>query len=138
MGGAHGMCQVVEKFFHIQKASENKFVKFIRIVVTFLIVNFAWTIFRSPDLYTAYRFFKQIFTGYKGFSIDVIGFDTLIYMVVGVIVLALYEILAEYYPGTVGIVLDKKYLSFVIYLALAFLILATGVLDGSNFIYVIF
>lgn len=137
-GILHGMCQVIERFFGLQKSSQNKIVRFVRVIITFLIVNFAWSVFRSPDMSTAYKFLRQIFTGYKGLSIDLTGFDTLVYMVVGVFILLIYELSREYKFVVVDEILSTEYSRFGVYLMLAILVLAIGVLDGSSFIYVMF
>lgn len=129
---------MIERFFGLQKSSQNKIVRFVRVIITFLVVNFAWSVFRSPDMSTAYKFLRQIFTGYKGLSIDLTGFDTLVYMVVGVFILLIYELSREYKFVVVDEILSTEYSRFGVYLMLAILVLAIGVLDGSSFIYVMF
>lgn len=137
-GILHGMCQVIEKSIGLHKFSANKIVRFVRIIFTFLIVNFAWSIFRSPDMSAAYQFLRQIFTGYKGLSVDLTGISILANMAIGLVMLMVYEVLNEYYPGVVGKIVQWQYVRFVIYLVLSVLILTVGVIDGSNFIYISF
>jgi D-alanyl-lipoteichoic acid acyltransferase DltB (MBOAT superfamily) len=45
------------------------FVKFIRIIIAFVIINFAWIFFRMPTLTDAIKFITHILTNYD-YSID--------------------------------------------------------------------
>lgn len=62
-GCIHGVLKVIEKALGWQKYEGNKgFVKAIRILVTILLVNFAWIFFRMPDITSAGIVIGKIFT----------------------------------------------------------------------------
>lgn len=67
-GGLHGAVQVVEKIIGQQKCHYGKLGKVIKILITFLIVNFAWIFFRMPSLKDAIYVIGKIFTD---FSVDI-------------------------------------------------------------------
>ena len=46
-GCMHGICQIIEKMLGQQKCNYGWFGKTIKIVITFLFVNFAWIFFRA-------------------------------------------------------------------------------------------
>lgn len=65
-GAIHGLAQVIENLFGVKKYKESKGVLgWIRILVVFLFVNFAWIFFRAPDMTTA----LHVVAGYNGLEI---------------------------------------------------------------------
>ena len=49
-GCMHGICQIIEKMLGQQKCEYGRFGKSVKIIITFLIVNFAWIFFRMPTI----------------------------------------------------------------------------------------
>ena len=134
-GVLHGFCQIIEKFLGWNKKSYKGFTKFARIVLTFLVVTIAWTIFRSPSLSDAFGFIGRYFS----LSGNVLAEEsTLIYIIIGVIIVLVYEVIRELYPATYKKLRSKQWVRWVTYLTIFSLIMLIGVFDGSSFIYVSF
>lgn len=137
-GVMHGLFQIVEKALGWQKYEGNNLVvKGIRIVVTFLLVNFAWIFFRMPDIASAGTVVGQIFTniGVPDFSgLDI--FSKLI-LLVGVVVLLFKDVKDEFLSTKFNF-LNKGFFRWSIYVVLFVMILTLGVLDSGQFIYVNF
>lgn len=137
-GVMHGLLQIIEKALRWQKyEGKNWAVKGIRIIVTFLLVNFAWIFFRMPDIESAGTVVRQIFTsvGTPDFSgLDI--FSKLILML-GVVILFFKDLKDEFLPARFGF-LNKGFFRWSIYIILFVMILTLGVLDSGQFIYVNF
>lgn len=59
-GAMHGICSVVERFTLSEKLL-NKIPKAVRVVVTFILVTFAWSLFRADSISQAYQLWHQLF-----------------------------------------------------------------------------
>lgn len=146
-GGIHGVFQIIEKYFgisskHCTENFENpnnfihNFIKILRIIITFSIVNIAWIFFRMPTITDALNFIKKIFV----FRDNTLFFDNtnnfLITLLVFIVVLA-KDILGEF---TKCNILNSNYsvVRWSTYIILFFSILLFGVLDSGQFIYVSF
>lgn len=95
----HGLFQIVEKMLGQQKCDYGWFGKSIKIVVTFLLVNFAWIFFRMPTLADACGVIGRIFDYSlpKTFFSD--SMTTMFFMVLGIAILLFKEIIDEFYPA---------------------------------------
>ena len=95
----HGLFQIVEKMLGQQKCDYGWFGKSIKILVTFLLVNFAWIFFRMPTLTDACGVIGRIFD----FSLPKTFFSdsmtTMFFMVLGIAILLIKEVLDEFYPA---------------------------------------
>ena len=49
-GGIHGVCQIIEKMLGQQKCNYGWLGRSVKILFTFIIINFAWIVFRMPTL----------------------------------------------------------------------------------------
>lgn len=65
-GGLHGFFQVVEKMLGLNKKRSNGIIGFQKVIVTFLLANFAWIFFRMPTLSDAFYVISKIFTDFSG------------------------------------------------------------------------
>lgn len=65
-GGLHGLFQIVEKFFNLNKKQSSGIVKWMRILLTFLLVNIAWIFFRMPTFEDAFYVIGKFFTAFSG------------------------------------------------------------------------
>jgi len=141
-GGLHGALQIIEKMLGLDpKGRYGKpsiYIKPLRILTTFLFVNFAWIFFRMPTIADAWAVITRIFTDTTSQSIlTKAGNSDKLFMLIGIITMLAYEIRTEY-------LLDKlKWLNipiirWVIYTVLFCMIITIGVLDASSFIYVSF
>lgn len=62
-GGLNGLFQVIEEIIGIAgKKAKNMFIRVIRIVITFILVDFAWIFFRADNIIVANHIIKNIFT----------------------------------------------------------------------------
>lgn len=134
-GVMHGVLQIIEKALGWQKYEGGNWgVKIVRIVITFLLVNFAWVFFRMPDISAAFGIIGKMFSGFGSLQI---GFLPLVMIMLGLIVLALKDIKDEFFPAYLPF-LNTVFARWSIYVFLFSMILAFGVLDGGQFIYVSF
>lgn len=134
-GILHGICQIIEKAFGWNNKEYRGIVRLARVLLTFIIVTLAWTIFRSPSIADTFAYFSR-FASNTGELIA--QGSTLTYAIIGIIPLLLYELMAEFFPVTYGKLFKKQWLRWCAYLAVFTMILLTGVFDGSSFIYVSF
>ena len=106
----------------------------IQILVTFVLVNFAFIFFRARNVEEAFFIIKKIST-FSGpiFYEDV---SMLILSIFGIVFLLITEIKSEYYHGSISFFKNKNWLvrSFS-YATLLILIILIGVFDGGQFIY---
>lgn len=65
-GGLHGLFQVIEKYLGLNKIYSSGWIKAIRIVLTFLLINFALIFFRMPTINDAFFVIAKIFTDFNG------------------------------------------------------------------------
>lgn len=134
-GMMHGVLQVIEKALGWQKyEGDNRAVRIIRIIVTFLLVNFAWVFFRMPNIGDAFAIIGKMFTD---FGAPKIGSLTLLMTMMGLVVLVFKDIKDEYFPTKISF-LNNSIVRWSVYVFLFCMILALGVLDGGQFIYVSF
>ncbi len=137
-GCTHGVLQIIEKALGWQKYEGNKgFVKAIRILVTFLLVNFAWIFFRMPDITSAGIVVGKIFTSVG--TPDLSGLDIFSKLILffGMTILVFKDVKDEFLPNKLTI-LRKGFFRWSIYIVLFAMILTLGVLDSGQFIYVNF
>lgn len=131
----HGLFQIVEKMLGQQKCEYGWFGKSIKILVTFLLVNFAWIFFRMPTLSDACGVIGRIFD----FSLPKTFFSdsmtTMFFMVLGIAILLFKEILDEYYPVMKARIIRPIWLRWGAYVVILSLILLAGVLGSDQFIY---
>lgn len=148
-GAIHGVLQVVEKVLGLDpkgklnanlQTSPNiqTIVIPIRIVVTFLLVSFAWIFFRMPTLADAWGVISQIFTDHTAQAIlDKAKNKDILFMTIGILSLLLVELRQEYLANKLRW-LDSRWCKWVLYVIAFCMILCMGVLDAGSFIYVSF
>lgn len=88
-GVLHGVFQIIEKALGLQKCTgSNRMVRAARILLTFLLINFAWIFFRMPDLQDACKVTIKIFTDFSGNFYMSTKTNLLLY-VIGILILRL-------------------------------------------------
>ena len=134
-GLLHGVFQVVEKALGQQKCTYGRFGKTIKILITFLLVNFAWIFFRMPSLTDSIAIIKRMFD----FSLPMnlfIEMDTLAFSFIGITLLLLKEITDEYYPSKFELQNNSKtWIRWISYILVISYILLAGVFSSDQFIY---
>ena len=134
-GIVHGVCQIIEKAFGWNKKEYKGFARLGRILLTFLIVTIAWTIFRSPSIGETFGYFAR-YASTSG-HLFVQG-SVLVYTLIALMPLMIYEVIAEFFPITYKRLYGKQWLRWFAYLGIFTQLMLIGVFDGSSFIYVSF
>ena len=134
----HGGVQIAEKAFGVQKHKpDNRFVLVMRILFTFCLVNFAWIIFRLPDMATATTVILKIFSDWS-FRIDTPWGVPSIFYFGPIILVLLKDISDEYSIIKIKKSTHKVLVSRFFYFSLLIYIMLFGVLDSGSFIYASF
>lgn len=132
----HGVFQVVEKALNQQKCRYGAFGKTVKIIITFLLVNFAWIFFRMPTLGEACGVIGRIFDFNWWGGLYLPEKTNTLFIVMGVAMLAVKDLADEYRPGGLRL-MDSRHtvVRWAAYLFLTVLVLLTGVFDAGQFIY---
>ena len=135
-GCIHGLCQIVEKMLGQQQCRYGWLGRGVKIVITFLIVNFAWIFFRMPSLGDACRVVGRIFDPSLPLSVFSPGGTAALYMAIGLAVLVGKEVIEEF-AGARWLPFNSRsrVVRWLSYLAVAVMILLCGVLGSDQFIY---
>lgn len=132
----HGLFQIIEKAIGQQKCEYGWFGKSVKIIVTFLLVNFAWIFFRMPTISDAVGVIGRIFDFSLPFSIFSPGGTAVLYMIIGVVVLFLHDMISEFLGiNRIPYNSSIKLIRWGAYLILISLILLCGVFSSDQFIY---
>lgn len=135
-GCMHGICQIVEKMLGQQKCNYGWFGKSIKIVITFLIVNFAWIFFRMPTLSDACGVIARIFDPTLPVTLYIANNTETLLCCFGILLLFIKDFSDEYYPQKFNIFNNKKIVvRWASYLIILILIMLTGVFGADQFIY---
>ena len=138
-GAFHGIIQIIEKALSIQKEThKNKLIAIIRIIITFLLVNFAWIIFRIPSIDETWDIITKIFTSFSGDILANTNNSDKLLMLTGILILLIKEITEEFFNGEKLWSMINFGGRFIIYTILFIMIISIGVLDSGQFIYVSF
>lgn len=136
-GLLHGLVQCLERLLGIGKKSAGRVMAFFRIILTFLIADFAWILFRMPTLSDAGGLMKRIITFAPGAALSLSKTElSLIAFALAFLLVA--EIIQEYYPSRILLRDKRRFVRSLSFIMLLFIILTMGVLDSSQFIYVKF
>ena len=135
-GCMHGVCQIVEKMLGQQKCNYGWFGKGVKIVITFLLVNFAWIFFRMPTLADACGVIGRIFDPSLPMTVYIDLIPNLPFTILGVGLLAMKDIRDEFMSGRFLLMNNKsKFVRWLTYIVLLVLIMITGVFGADQFIY---
>ena len=135
-GGMHGICQIIEKLLGQQKCNYGWFGKAVKIVITFLIVNFAWIFFRMPTLSDALGVISRIFDPTLPKSVFMNSFTTSAFILFGLTMLFIKDLFDEFLPSHLQLFDNKKKpVRWCCYLLIMTSILLTGVFSSDQFIY---
>lgn len=135
-GCMHGVCQIVEKMLGQQKCNYGWLGKSVKIVITFLLVNFAWIFFRMPTLADACGVIGRIFDPSLPMTVYIDLIPNLPFTILGVGLLAMKDIRDEFMSGRFLLMNNKsKFVRWLTYIVLLVLIMITGVFGADQFIY---
>lgn len=132
----HGLFQIIEKAIGQQKCEYGWLGKTVKIIITFLLVNFAWIFFRMPTLSDAVGVMSNIFDFSQPLNIDVGSRHIFLLMIIGTTILFVKDLTDEYMPNKYKL-FDSKctVVRWTSYFMVIVLILLTGVFDAGQFIY---
>ena len=137
-GCMHGVFQIAEKALGLQKyEGQNWAIKITRIIITFLLVNFAWIIFRMPTIVDARDVIVRIFTNGGVPDLHDLSVPAILMLFIGLFIMVFKDLRDEFFKNMFSF-LDTRTMQWVISLVLFCLVLNFGVLDGGSFIYVSF
>ena len=137
-GVMHGVLQIIEKALGWQKyEGHNWAVKAVRIIITFLLVNFAWVFFRMPNIGDAFAVIGKVFTDVGIPDLSDVGGAIWLPLVIALVMLFFKDLRVEFFKNKLNF-LETKIVRWAIYVVLFCMILSFGVLDGGQFIYVSF
>ena len=131
----HGVFQIIEKMLGQQKCNYGWLGKSIKIVVTFLLVNFAWIFFRMPTLGDACGVISRIFDTNLPMTFFSDSITTMFFMVLGLMIILFKEIIDEFYPALMERFARPVWLRWGGQILILSLILLAGVLGSDQFIY---
>ena len=135
-GICHGLFQIIEKAIGQQKCEYGWFGKSVKIIITFLLVNFAWIFFRMPTLSDAVGVIKRIFDFRLPLTVYMHGFTATFFIGLGVAMLLFKEIRDEFFPTRFRLFESgHKIVRWASYLAVMVMILLSGVFGADQFIY---
>lgn len=138
-GCMHGICQIVEKIIGQQKCNYGTFGKGVKIIITFLLVNFAWIFFRMPTLEEACRVIARIFDPTLPMKLFLPSNSDILFTVIGITMLILKDFFDEYHPNRLILFDNKKtYIRWGAYIYVFIMIMLMGVFGADQFIYVNF
>ena len=132
----HGLSQIIEKALGQQKCEYGWFGKSVKILITFLLVNFAWIFFRMPTLGDAVGMITRIFDPTLPMSVDIQSRHIFALIVMGTAILFVKDLTDEFMPCRFRLFENKfRVVRWSAYVLTMLLILLTGVFDAGQFIY---
>ncbi|WP_373731052.1 MBOAT family O-acyltransferase [Bacteroides heparinolyticus] len=138
-GLCHGAFQVIEKLLGQQKCTYGILGKTVKVIITFMLVNFAWIFFRMPTLTDACGVICRIFNFSLPLDVQIYGITNTFLISVGVMMLLIRDITDEFYPNKFLLFNNQRIIvRWSIYLFIMIAILLAGVFISEQFIYVNF
>jgi D-alanyl-lipoteichoic acid acyltransferase DltB (MBOAT superfamily) len=133
-GALHGLFLIIEKKLGLGSVSKNLFLKLLRILITFILVDLAWIFFRASNISDAAKAFTKIFTT-LGDSLFIKA-DVIIGAIIALTILFFKEVKDEFFPNKISFISNKNpYIASFSMVLLFLLILLLGVFDSGQFIY---
>lgn len=135
-GCLHGIYQIIEKALGEQKCKYGHLGKFFKISITFLLINFAWIIFRMPTMADAYGIIGRIFNTNLPMTVYIDLIPNFPFTLLGIGLLIVKDIRDEFMPNRFLVLNSKStFVRWGAYISLIVLIMITGVFGADQFIY---
>ena len=132
----HGVFQIIEKAIGQQKCTYGWFGRSMKILVTFLLVNFAWIFFCMPSIGDAMGVIMRIFDKSLPMTVYVHGFTATAFIIFGVLILFIKDVTDEFFPTHLQLLNSKCIVvRWISYVALVITIMLAGVFGADQFIY---
>lgn len=137
-GVMHGVLQIIEKALGWQKyEGKNWAVRIVRIIITFLLVNFAWVFFRMPNISDAFSMIRSMYANVGIPDLSSMDIFVKLIILVSLPILLFKDLRDEFFSKKLEF-LNKVFVRWSVYIILFVMIIAIGVLDSGQFIYVNF
>lgn len=137
-GVLHGLFQIAEKALGLQRPQSKGPARAGRIALTFLLVNFAWIVFRMPSIGDAWGVMGKIATGLVS-PVYMESKTNILLSFASILMVTAVDCTNEFAPGKRWLVSSPhRTVRWASYVILAFAILLCGVFDAGQFIYVSF
>ena len=135
-GILHGAFQIMEKALNMQKDDCKGIVRAVRILITFMLVNFAWIFFRMPDIHSGLDVCRKIFTDIGGSFF--VNAQSIVLGLFAASIVFVKECFEE--SGSSFTLFNNRHtvVRWLSYTIIVILILLLGVFDSTQFIYVNF
>lgn len=137
-GILHGAFQIVEKACGLHRLGSKGVTRMGRIVLTFLLINLAWIIFRMPTIDAAWGVLMRIFSDLG--SMPLLNSKTQTLLCLSSILAVIIVDCVNEFASNKRLLMnsDKRLIRWASYIVLTFTILLCGVFDAGQFIYVSF
>ncbi len=135
-GISHGIAQIIEKAIDQQECVYGWFGRSVKIIFTFLLVDFAWIFFRMPTLTDACGVILRIFD--PSLPLTLFTTDLLMppFIPLAVLLLLVKDLRDEYFPNRFLLMNSKNVIiRWCTYIILIYIILLCGVFGADQFIY---
>lgn len=148
-GAIHGFFQIIEKSLGLDPKgrfgnvkSKSRSIRIIivtlRILITFMIVNFAWILFRMNSIYEAFDVVCHIFNDSTNQSLFYkMNNKDIMFSLIAIITVLCFDLRQEFFVRKLAWQ-DNRLTKWIVYVTLFCMILSMGVLDAGTFIYVSF
>lgn len=151
-GALHGIYVMVEKYFGIGKADEEKLLaktpsielskaksfikKLTKQWLTFFLVCFAWIFFRADSVADAFTIITSaMHLNFSGLGINITSIDIIYFSVAGIIILEIVQRIMQGNEFFNLMINQPRWIRLTAYHLLIISILAFGVFNNSQFIY---
>ena len=135
-GCIHGVCQIVEKMLGQQRCNYRWFGKSIKIIMTFLIVNFAWVFFRMPTMADAWKVITRMFNPALPMTVYIPETANLFIILTATLVLFMKDLRDEFLPDRFLLFENRNsVVRWCSYTLVMILIMLEGVFSADQFIY---
>lgn len=135
-GILHGLVQIFEKAIGQQRCEYDRFGKTVKIVITFLLVNFAWIFFRMPTVSDACNIMIRIFDYNLPMSIYASSISNMSLIVMATLVLLMKDFTDEFMPGQLELFNNRhRMIRWGAYCLTLTMIMLFGVFGADQFIY---
>ena len=135
-GCLHGVFQIIEKALGQQQCKYGWMGKSIKIIITFIFINFAWIIFRMPTLSDAWGIILRICDFSLPFHISLANNSMNLLIIASIIYIILKDFHDEFFPHKLNLLhAHNKTIRWFSYIIITVIILLTGVFGSDQFIY---
>jgi D-alanyl-lipoteichoic acid acyltransferase DltB (MBOAT superfamily) len=136
-GALHGLYSIIEKGLGLKRKNINNKISIkviLNIIITFILVDFAWIFFRANSLSDVWIIISKIFTTFG--SALFIRWEIFFVATISFSILFFKEIVDEFFPGKFELLNNKNIYIRITSMALLFcLIILLGIFDSGQFIY---